>query len=93
MGFLSKKRNKKFSYQPRFYEGDGNPYEIHQKFDEFRVTIGSNKGLKTKFLKALGDFRKNQNREANIRVAIIIGVLLVLFLFVIDFDFSIFKRK
>lgn len=93
MGLLGKRKNKQFSYQPRFYEGEGNPYEIRQKFDEFRVTIGSDRGLKTKFFKALTDFRKNQNQEANTRVVIIISVLVLLFLIIIDFDFSIFKIK
>jgi len=93
MGLLGKRKNKKFSYQPRFYEGEGNPYEMKHKFDEFRVTVGSDSGLKTKFFKALGDFRANQNKEANKRVLIIVGILLLIFLFIIDFDFSIFKRK
>jgi len=93
MGLLGKRKNKKFSYQPRFYEGEGSPYEMKHKFDEFRVTVGSDNGLKTKFFKALGDFKTNQNKEANRRVLIIVGILLLIFLFIIDFDFSIFKRK
>lgn len=93
MGFLNDRKNKKFSYQPRFYEGEGNPFEIKHKFDEFRVTVGSDRGLKTKFFKALNDLKSNQNKEANRRVIIIIGVLLLIFLFIIDFDLSIFRKK
>ncbi len=95
MGLLAKRKNKKFSYQPRYYEqdGEGSPFAIKQKFDDYRVTIGSNKGLKTKFIKALNDYKYNKNKEANNRILIIIGVLLLIFLFIIDFDLSIFKRK
>ena len=94
MGLLGKKKNKKFSYQPRFFddEGKGNPFEIKSKFDEYRVTIGSDKGLKSKFNKALTDLKHNQNKEANTRTIIIISILILIFLFIIDFDFSIFIK-
>lgn len=95
MGVLGKRKNKKFSYQPRFYDdkGEGNPFEIKHKFDEFRVTVGSDRGLKTKLIKALNDYKHNENKEANRRILIIVGVLLLLFLIIIDFDLSIFKIK
>lgn len=95
MGILSKRKNKKFSYEPRYYDNDGkgNPFEIKQMFDEYRTTIGSNKGLKTKFINAVNDFKHNQNKESNRRVLIIIVILLLVFLFIIDFDLSIFKLK
>jgi len=91
MGILSTRKNKKYSYQPRYYKGEGNPYELKHKFDDFRVTAGSNKGLKTKLNNAVDDYKHNQDTSgANRRVAIIIGVLILVFLFVIDFDLSIF---
>lgn len=95
MGILAKRKNKKFSYQPRYYDdkGEGNPFEIKQKFDDYRTTIGSNKGLKAKFISALNDFKYNQNKEANNRIIIIIAILLIIFLFIIDFDLSVFKIK
>lgn len=95
MGLFGKKKNKKYSYQPRYFDdkGEGNPFEIKHKFDEYRVTIGSDRGLKTKIVKALNDFKYNQNREANRRILIIIAILLLVFLFIIDFDLSIFKKK
>ncbi|CAM4128994.1 MULTISPECIES: riboflavin synthase subunit beta [Flavobacterium] len=95
MGLIGKRKNKKYNYQPRYFDnnGEGSPFEIKHKFDEYRVTVGSDKGLKVKFVKALNDFKYNQNREANRRILIIIGVLLLVFLFIIDFDLSIFKKK
>ena len=95
MGFLKSKKNKKFSYSPRYFDdkGEGNPYEIKHKFDNFRTTIGDNKGLKTKFNKAINDLKANPNKEANRRILIIVAVLLLIFLFIIEFDLSIFFSK
>lgn len=93
MALLSKRKNKKYNYKPRYYQGEGNPFEIKPKFDEFRVTVGSDNGLKNKFIKAVNDFKTNQNKEANTRVMVIVVVLLLLFLFIIDFDLSIFRMK
>ena len=95
MGILKTRKNKRFNYKPRYFDdkGEGNPFEIKHKFDEFRKTVGSNKGLKTKLNNALDDFKNNPDKEANKRILIIIGVLVLVFLFIIDFDLSIFFSK
>lgn len=95
MGILKLRKNKKFSYTPRFYDdkGQGNPYEIKHKFDEYRTTVGNNNGLKTKFINALNELKTNKDKEANRRILIIIAVLVLVFLFIIDFDLSIFFSK
>ena len=80
MGFL-KRTNKKFDYQPRYYKGEGNPYKIEHKLDQFRTTAGKNKGLKGKFGDAIGDL-KNSDKKIN--------KTLLIFLYIIDFDLSIF---
>lgn len=91
MGILSKRKNKKFSYQPRYYKGEGNPYELKHKFDDFRVTVSGNKGLKTKLNNAIDDYKYNADTSgANRRVLLIIAALILIFLFIIDFDLSIF---
>ena len=90
MGIFKTRQNKKYNYTPRYYKGEGSPYEIKHKFDDFRSTVGSNKGFKNKFISALNDYKHNENRTANKRVLIIIGVLLLIFLFIIEFDLSIF---
>ena len=88
------RRNKKFEYTPRYYKGEGSPYEIKHKFDEHRQTVGSNKGLKTKFVNAIDDYKHNEDKAgANRRVLSIIGVLILVFLIFIDFDLSIFFSK
>ena len=95
MGILKLRKNKKFSYTPRHYDdkGQGNPFEMKHKFDEYRTTIGSNNGLKTKINIALSELKNNRDKEANRRILIIVAVLVLVFLFIIDFDLSIFLPK
>lgn len=88
MGFL-KHTNKKFEYQPRYYEGEGNPFKIEHKLDKFRTTAGKNKGIKGKFGDAIDDL-KNPDKSRNRTLLIIISVLVFIFLYIIDFDISIF---
>jgi len=92
MGVFKLRKNKKFSYTPRFYKAndDGSsPFEIKHKFDDQRKTIGSS-GLKSKFTNALDELKEEPDREANRRILIIVAVLILVFLFIIDFDLSIF---
>ncbi|MBT0608546.1 riboflavin synthase subunit beta [Aequorivita echinoideorum] len=92
MGIISKRKNKKFSYKPRHFEHDGesSPFAIEHKFDKFRTTVGDNKGLKGKFKSAWEDLRRTSDKNANIRLLIIIGLLVLFFLYIIGFDLSIF---
>lgn len=92
MGLLKLKKNKRYNYTPRYYkkEGSGSPFDIKHKFDEHRKTVGDNSGIKTKFTDALNELKEERNLEVNRRILIIAGVLILLFLFIIDFDLSIF---
>ena len=90
MGIFKTRQNKKFSYTPRHYKGEGNPYEIKHKFDDYRTTVGSNKGLKAKLNNALNDYKHNSDKTANKRVLIILAILVLLFFAFIGFDLSIF---
>ncbi|MBT3546899.1 MAG: riboflavin synthase subunit beta [Flavobacterium sp.] len=107
MGII-KRKNKKFDYKPRYYKGQGNPYEIKHKFDEFRSSTGSNKGLKGKLRGAISELKGEENTiefddetyqleapETNTNKVIlyIIALLVIVFLFIIDFDLSIFSKK
>jgi len=91
MGFL-KRTNKKFDYQPRFYKGEGSPFKIEHKLDKFRTTTGKNKGIKGKFSDAFEDL-KNSDRSVNKTLFYIIAILVLIFLYIIDFDLSIFIRN
>lgn len=91
MGIFKTRQNKKFDYQPRFYKGEGNPYEIKSKFDDYRKATGANtRGLKNKFNNAVEDYKENPDQDANKRVLIIVAILVFLFLLLIGFDLSIF---
>jgi len=79
MGLLTKRKNKKFSYTPRYYKNDkeGSPYEISQKFDEYRRTLETPKGLKGKFTTAWDEYRETPKGGANKRVLYICIALLI----------------
>lgn len=90
MGFL-KRTNKKFDYQPRYYKGEGSPFKIEHKLDQFRTTAGKNKGIKGKFSDAIDDL-KSSDKSVNKTILIIIAILIFIFLYIIDFDLSIFTN-
>jgi len=90
---LLKRTHKKFDYKPRFYKGEGNPFEIQHKFDKFRTTTGKNKNLKKKFTDAIDELKSSENKGSNKVILIIIGILVFVFLYIIDFDLSIFQKK
>lgn len=92
MGIFKQRKNKKYSYTPRFYDGEGNPYELKHKFDDYRKTVIPPKGIKGKLNQALDDYKYNPDENANRRVLIIVGVLILIFLIIIEFDLSIFFK-
>lgn len=95
MGIFKTRKNKKFSYSPRYWDdkGEGNPYQMEHKFDKFRTTVGKNKGIKTRMNDALDDFKQGSDRKVKMRILLIALVLLLIFLYLIDFDLSIFITR
>lgn len=93
MGALKTRKNKKFDYTPRYFDdkGKGSPYQIEHKFDKFRSTVGDHKDFKGKLVNAWEDLRDSSNRDSNRRVLLIVAILVLIFLFIIDFDLSIFE--
>ena len=92
MGLFKARKNKTYSYTPRHWDdkGQGSPYKIKHRFDEYRKATGNTKGLKTKFTNAMDDLKSPPDREVNRRLLIIIAILILIFLFIIDFDLTIF---
>lgn len=84
------KSNKKFDYKPRFYEGEGNPYKMEQPLDKFRNTTA--RGLKGKMSSAVRDLRTKGDKNMKMRFWIIFAILIFLFLYIIDFDLTIFTQ-
>ena len=93
MGVLKQRKNKRYNYTPRYYKGEGSPFEIKHKFDDFRTTVGVNKSIKAKLTTALDELKNSPDAVANRRTLIIVAILIVIFLFVIDFDLSIFFSR
>ena len=96
MGFISKftklRRNKAFEYQPRYYndKGEGSPYKFENRFDKYRTTVNTPRGLRGKFSNVREDMQRAGDRHVKTRLAIIFAVLVLIFLYIIDFDLSIF---
>ncbi len=90
---IFKREPKKFDYTPRYYKGEGNPYELKHKFDEFRTTVGKNNDLKGKFSKAISELKGSENGDVNKIILYIIAILVLFFLWLIEFDLSIFLPK
>lgn len=95
MGILKKPKNKRFNYKPRFlkHDGEGSPFDIKHKFDDQRTTANPASGLKGRFNAAFNDLKRPQEKKVIIRLVIIMAILILIFLYIIDFDLSIFKTK
>ena len=95
MGILKPRKNKKFGYEPRYYnnEGSGNPFQMQHKFDSYRSTVGESKNLKAKFKDAFTELKKTSDKNTNYRLFFIFTILILIFLFIIDFDLSIFFKS
>lgn len=90
---IFKKQYKKFDYQPRYYKGEGNPYEFKHKFDEHRTTVGKRKSIKEKLGAAITEFKTSENGGINKTIVLITIILVFIFLYIIDFDLSIFLKR
>ncbi len=92
MGMLKSRKNKKYGYEPRYFDnnGEGNPYQIEHKFDKFRTTVGSKSGLKSKFTTVLEELKTSSDKRSNKVVLLIFSIFILIFLFIIEFDLSIF---
>ena len=88
MGLFKLRKNKKFNYEPRYYKGDSNPFEMKHKFDDQRVTV-QKINLKGTLKNALNDAR-HTDRATSRRIGFIIMVLVFIALWIIDFDLSLF---
>lgn len=86
---IFKKKIRRFEYKPRYYKGEGNPYQIEHKFDKYRTTL-NNKGLKAKINNAVEEFKNSKGGGINRTILYIVIILVFIFLFIIDFDLSIF---
>ena len=94
MGFLKTRKNKAFGYEPRYWndKGEGNPYKFKGKFDQNRTTLAPSGGLVTRFKSAWGEYKTTKDKSTHKTIIIIAAVLIFLFLWIIDFDLTIFSQ-
>jgi hypothetical protein len=93
MGRFSRlRKNKKYSYKPRYFDdkGEGMPFKIERKLDRYRTTVDQSGGIKTRFRRAMSDLKLEGDRYQGLRFLIILIILLLIVLYILDFDLSIF---
>lgn len=85
-------RNKRYNYTPRYYQGKTieNLYDFDSKFNKYRETYNENDFAK-QWQDARLENRNRSNRSFNPTLLVAIAVLTLIFLFIIDFDLSIFS--
>ena len=85
-------RNKRYNYTPRYYQGKTieNLYDFDSEFNKYRETYNE-KDLAKQWQDARLENRNRSNRSFNPTLLVAIAVLTFIFLFIIDFDLSIFS--
>lgn len=85
-------RNRRYNYTPRYYDGKEiqNPYDFDSKFSKYRDTYNVNDFGK-QWEEVRLEKRNRQNRSFSPLLLLIIAVLTLVFLYIIDFDLSIFS--
>jgi len=87
------RKNTRYNYTPRYYKGKdaGNIYDFDSKFAKYKNTTNSI-DFGSQWADARSASRNRGNREINKRVILIILALIIIFLWIIDFDLSIFSN-
>ena len=88
------RKNKRYNYTPRYFKGKelNNIYDFDSKFLKYRETHNKNDFGQQWRNKRL-EMRVNKNRHFSMRLVIIITLLILLALYILDFDLSIFTRS
>ena len=88
INFFKLKRNKRYNYTPRYYKGKEE--EGSSRFIKYR-TVFNKIDFGQKWSEERKKMRVFSNRFFSFRLALIILILTLIFLYVIDFDIKIFK--
>jgi|SRR5699024_10710818 len=88
---FKRRHNRRYNYTPRYYNGkkDEHPFEFDSKFHKYQemhnaVDFGAH------WKEDRINSRNRKNRGVNRRLIYIIAILIFIFLWIIDFDLSIF---
>ncbi|EMY80320.1 hypothetical protein ES731_09300 [Psychroflexus gondwanensis] len=91
---LKLRKNSRYNYTPRYYKGKdtGNPYKFDSKFSKYKETHNSI-DFGSHWAEARENSRNRGNRGVNRTVILIALILTFIFLWIIDFDLSIFSSQ
>lgn len=91
LSFLKQRKNRRFNYTPRYFKGkqSANPYAFGSAFEQYRDTPNAN-DFGAHWREARDMSRNRGNRSVSPRLLLIFAALLLIALYVLDFDFSIF---
>ncbi len=94
VNILKKKTNRRYNYTPRYYKGKdiGNVYELGNRIEKYRDATNAT-DFGSHWAEARKSSRTRGNREINRRVIYIAIFLILIFLYIIDFDLSIFTAR
>lgn len=86
------KTNNRFNYTPRYYKGkdDVDEAKYNTKLDAYSESYNKN-DFGSHWQEARKSSRTRNNTEFNSTILIIVAVLVFIFLWIIDFDLSIFS--
>ena len=86
------RKNKRFNYTPRYYEGKdlGNPYDFDSKITRDRETQTNHFTDEWRAIRK--ESRNKKNAEFNKTFWIVLAILVLLTLYFLDFDLSIFRK-
>ncbi|WP_417885584.1 hypothetical protein [Zunongwangia sp.] len=93
VNILKSKKNARYNYTPRYYKGKdtGNIYSFDSKFNKYRETPNAI-DFGAHWANDRKASRNRGNREINRRVIYVAIILIFIFLWIIDFDLSIFTN-
>lgn len=86
--------NRRYNYTPRYYKGksEGNIYDFENRISKYRDTT-NDIDFGSHWSEARIASRNRGNRGINKRLIYIIVVLVFIFLYLIEFDLSIFTAR
>lgn len=87
-------KSQRYNYTPRYYKGksEGNIYSFDSKFKKYKESTNQI-DFGAQWAEARLQSRNRKNRTINRHVVFIAIVLVFLFLWIIDFDLSIFSQQ
>ena len=84
-------KNKRFNYNPRYYKEKSvqNIYAFDSIYSKNR-NFTSSSDVSSKWKEARLSYRNRSNKKFSTKIIVIASILVLIFLFIIDFDLSIF---